>query len=467
MPPTKTLKPQNQQTYKTPDIKLNDKILDALAVINNLETRVFTMEGSIRSAKTVTAIIGFNNRVKRQKAKLALIAAKDYDSINDNILDAELGLFAMYPDDYKLRRDEIGSYYVEVIGTDKKILLVGYSDTSKWKKILGKDIETILIDEANIADQQFMDESFARQGATEHPITIMTLNGDDPSHQIYQYRVNKSLIIGNCPASIRADMDAQKTKKRGYYYMHFTFNDNPKLKAKMIRDLRSLYPIGSFYHKTKILGERGKWGITIFSDYMTPDLLVDIKAKDQNGKPIYNLIKHAIGVDIAEGRATNVFAIVGFEKDYKYAALCGLMVFPTAQSGRKVGYSQKTELLNAFLDNHSGKPMEGIFVDSAEGNYILDLQASPINRRVPVAGSYKATIKERIDLFITLFTRKRFFFDLSTLQAYQAYQSAVWVKGKEGKEREDNNLPMNDIMDAVEYAITRHMSALLLGLKKL
>ena len=42
--------------------------------------------------------------------------------------------------------------------------------------------------------------------------------------------------------------------------------------------------------------------------------------------------------------------------------------------------------------------MEGIFVDSAEGNYILDLQASPINRRVPVAGSYKATIKERIDL---------------------------------------------------------------------
>ena len=182
-------------------------------------------------------------------------------------------------EDYKLRRDEIGSYYVEVIGTDKKILLVGYSDASKWKKILGKDIETILIDEANIADQQFMDESFARQGATEHPITIMTLNGDDPSHQIYTDRVNKSLIIGICPASIRADMDAQKTKKRGYFYMHFTFNDNPKLKAKMIRDLRSLYPIGSFYHKTKILGERGKWGIMIFADYMTTELLVDVTPK--------------------------------------------------------------------------------------------------------------------------------------------------------------------------------------------
>ena len=247
----------------------------------------------------------------------------------------------MYPDKYKFSKDPIGGYYIEVIGTDKEILLVGYSDASKWEKILGKDIETILIDECNIADEQFMNESFARQGATEHPITIMTLNGDDPGHKIYTDRVNKSLIIGNCPVSIRADMDRVTIKKRGYYYMHFTFKNNPKLTAKMIRDLNALYPRGSHYHKTRILGERGKWGITIFSDYMTPDLLVDIKAKDQNGKPIYNLIKHAIGVDIAEGRATNVFAIVGFEKDYKYAALCGLMVFPTAQSGRKVGYHKR------------------------------------------------------------------------------------------------------------------------------
>lgn len=469
MPPTKTLKPPKQLNNKTPEIKLNDKILDALAVIANPETRVFTMEGSIRSAKTVTAIIGFNNRVKKQKAKLALIAAKDYDSINDNILDAELGLFAMYPDDYKLRRDEIGSYYVEIVGTDKKILLVGYADASKWKKILGKDIETILIDEANIADQQFMDESFARQGATEHPITIMTLNGDDPSHQIYQDRVNKSLVIGNCPASIRADMDAQKTKKRGYYYMHFTFNDNPKLTVKMIRDLRSLYPVGSFYHKTKILGERGKWGIMIFADYMTSDLLVDVNAKDANGKPKYLFSHYAIGVDIAENRAHNVFALVGFEKDYKYCGVVDLFVFQSEKDGRKlVGYTQKTELLKAFLAKHQGKGIEGIFVDSAEGNYIKDLQNIPqINSGHPVAGSYKATIKERIDLLITLFNRSRCVFDVvKAIQGFQAYQSSTWVKGKEGKEREDNNLAMNDIMDAIEYAITRHMNALLQAVKR-
>ena len=56
---------------------LNDKILDALSWIaldqdimanENLisETRFFVLEGTIRSAKTVTAIMGFAKRVKKR-----------------------------------------------------------------------------------------------------------------------------------------------------------------------------------------------------------------------------------------------------------------------------------------------------------------------------------------------------------------------------------------------------------------
>jgi PBSX family phage terminase large subunit len=452
-----------------PEILTNNKILDALAIIVNPETRLFTMEGTIRSAKTITAIIGFHLRVQRQKAKYALIAAEDYNAIRTNILDAELGLLALYPEKYKFSKDPIGGFYIEVIGTDKEIILCGYSDTSKWEKILGKDIETILIDEVNIADENFVRETFARQGATDEPITIFTLNGDDPQHIIYQERINKSLIIGDCPASIRADMDAVKVKKRGYYYMHFAFKDNPKLTPKMIRSLNTLFPVGSYYHKTKILGERGKWGIMIFADYMTTDLLVDLNEKDANGKPKYPIAKYTIGVDIAEARASNVFALVGWDKDYKYCGVVDLMVFLSAQNGIKVGYTQKTELLKAFLNKHAGKAIEGIFVDSAEGNYIKDLQAiGSIQNRAPVAPSYKATIKERIDLLVTLFSRGRCLFDVQkAIQAFQAYQASTWVKGKEGKEREDNNLPMNDIMDAVEYAITRHMNALLAAVKRM
>ncbi len=462
-----------------PDIQFNNKILDALSWIGLsediydqetgqtiYETRFICFEGTIRSAKSVTAIVGFHHRVQSQKAKFALIAAKDTDSINDNILNAKLGLLTMFPDYYRIKKDEIGGYYVAVLGTDKKILLAGYADTSKWKKILGKDIETILIDEINIADELFVNETFARQGATEHPITICTLNGDDPNHPIYQNRINKCLIIGNAPASIISDMNSVKTKKRGYYYMHWDFEDNPALNQKQKRNLRTLYPIGSFYHKTRTLGERGKWGKMIYSDYMSPDLIVDLDEVDDHGRPKYPIARYTIGIDIAANRATNTFVLVGFEKDYKWAAVVDLDVFKSEKNGRQVGYQYKTERLKSFLQRHSNiwNLIDGGFVDSAENNYIKDLQT--LDLPIPIAPSYKATIKDRIDLNIILFNLRRLLFGTKAKAAYDAYMAAVWVKGKEGKEREDNNLPMNDIMDGTEYGETRHMNKLLLAAKK-
>lgn len=470
----------------TPELLLNDKIQSALAWISNdegffdgftnrwiPETRVFVMEGTIRSSKTVTAIIGFHYRVQRQTAKLALIAAKDYDAINDNILNSDFGLLIMFPDKYKLQKDEIGGYYIAVAGSDKKILLAGYSDAAKWKKILGKDIETILIDEVNIADELFVKESFARQAATDHPISIMTLNGDDPNHVIYQDIINKCIIIGDAPASIVAEMDKPiiaegrrvVVKKKGYYYTHWTFNDNPKLTVQQRRNMQTLFPVGSYYHKTRVLGERGVWGTMIYADYMTEDILVDIHALDENNRPKYPIAKYTIGVDIAEARAANVFALLGFDRDYKYCYIVDLLVFKSNEGGKSVGYAKKTEMLRAFLAKHQGKPIEGIYVDSAEGNYIKDLQAYSLG--FPVTECYKATILERIHLNVMLFTRRRLLMDASCLQAYQAFVSSVWKKGREGKEREDNNLPMNDIMDAVEYGQTRHMNALLAALKRM
>jgi len=452
-----------------PSMKFSPKILDALSVAMMDDTRLLVFEGVIRSAKSVTAVEALHLFIKyKMTAKYAMIAAEDYNAVRTNILEAKMGLLSIQPEGYNYDKSQIGGYFIKVNGSDKEIIIAGYADAAKWKRILGKDIEAILIDEANIANMMFINESLGRQGATERPLTILTLNGDDPQLPLYQEIINKCVIVGNCPASTRAEMDKSK-KKRGYYYFHWTFDDNPALTPKMKNALKHQFPVGSYYHKTKILGERGKWGIMIFADYMTTDLLVDLNEKDANGKPKYPIAKYTIGVDIAEARASNVFALVGWDKDYKYCGVVDLMVFLSAQNGIKVGYTQKTELLKAFLNKHAGKAIEGIFVDSAEGNYIKDLQAiGSIQNRAPVAPSYKATIKERIDLLVTLFSRGRCLFDVQkAIQAFQAYQASTWVKGKEGKEREDNNLPMNDIMDAVEYAITRHMNALLAAVKRM
>jgi len=456
-------------TVPIPEVQYNDKILDAIQIALDPRTRCLTFEGTIRSAKTVTAIQIFHLLVQRMKGKYALITAENYDAIRTNLLQAERGLMTLYPDKYRFVKEEIGGFYVEAVTPSgiKEILLCGYADSSKWEKILGKDIEIILIDEVNIADKQFVDETFARQGATEHPVTIFTLNGDDPQHLIYQDRVNKSLIIGDCPASTKAEMDAQKIKKRGYFYIWWSFDDNPKLTGEQKKELRHEFPIGSYYHKTKILGERGKWGILIFADYMGIELMQNLYVYDPKAKkvdysrldPKRGIVHFTMGVDIAEGKASNVFVLMGFDKNYGQAFVLDRLIFKSRDDmGRPVGFKKKTEYLKAFLAKHIGKRLDFISVDSAEGNYINDLRGE--NLGAQIIPSYKATIKQRIDLLIILFNKRRILIDSSCADIYAAYQSATWTKGKEGIEREDSGTTANDIMDATEYALTTYMTAL-------
>lgn len=451
-----------------PEILYNDKILDFLALCLDPSTRCVTSEGTIRSAKTVSNIEAFHLLVQRQKGKYALIAAENYDAIRTNILQAERGLLTLWPSKYQLAKAEIGGYYVEAKTPNgfKEILLCGYSDASKWEKILGKDIETVLVDEANIADKQFIDETFARQGATEHPVTLFTLNGDDPQHWLYQERINKSVLVGNCPASTKAELEGQRLKKRGYYYTWWGFDDNPKLTRDQKRELKHEFPVGSYYHKTKVLGERGKWGVLIFADYMTTDLIKNLyfneltKQVDKTRlNPKLNIDRFTIGVDIAEGKAFNVFVLTGFDRTYSKACIVDHMVFKSVDaSGRPVGFKYKTEMFKAFLAKHREKHIEFASVDSAEGNYINDLNGE--NLGIPIIPSYKATIKQRIDLLIILMNKGRILFDVSCADIYQAYQSSIWTKGKEGVEREDSGAMANDIMDATEYSLTTYMGAL-------
>ena len=55
-------------------------------------TRLFVFEGTIRSSKTITAIEVFIQRVNKSIERNHLIACKDYDAINRNILDSNASL---------------------------------------------------------------------------------------------------------------------------------------------------------------------------------------------------------------------------------------------------------------------------------------------------------------------------------------------------------------------------------------
>ena len=441
---------------------VTDKMLDCIEYALRPSTYCMFFEGSIRSIKTTTVIQMFHFLVQTSNKTFHLISANDNNSIKDVLLEAEMGLLTLYPDLYEMKKDEIGGYYVAVKSLlddkpqNKKILLCGFSNKARWKAINGHEFGVILLDEANNANKQFIDECFARQANVDEPKMLMTMNGDNPTHYIYQDYVNHAKILGKAPASIVADMNDFE-KKQGYYYVHFTMHDNPTMTKEKIERTENLYPKDSYYYTIKILGERGTTGALIFTDYMNKQEHI----KDLSKEHFHERI---VVVDIGATRAENAFTLVGFKNDL---SMVGVL---DKRSFKQVGYDAKRKkLVDTVLEwQKKYGNIRCISVDSAEQNFIFDLKQEFRQYGIEVIGSYKATIKERIDLVIVLLVLKRLIFNdnAECRDLFESYLNAKWDEKKLGQEREDNNDPINDKMDSFEYALTTHMKGLLLATKK-
>lgn len=438
------------------DIIFTDKMLDCIEYSLRDCVWVMAFEGSIRSIKTTTVIQMFHFLVQSSDEVYHLISAVDNNSIKDVLLFAKMGLITLYPEYYQLKKDEIGGYYIDAKcdvknkPIKKRILLCGFENKTRWKKINGHEFGVILLDEANTANEQYINECFARQVNVEHPKMLMTMNGDTPTHSIYLNHVNHCKILGNAPSSIMADM-AKAEKKPGYYYVHFTMADNPTMTTEKMERAKELFPKDSYYYKIKILGERGTSGRLIFNDYMDENLVVDLS------KELFS--EYTVGVDIGGNRAENSITLAGYKKDYSLVGLVDNISF------KQCGYNEKKKIILETIKQwkDEGKFIRCVCVDSAESNFIIDLQAEFAKYDIDVIPSYKATIKERCDMLVVLLAARKLLFNSNKggKALYNAYIQAKWEENKENEVREDKNLPINDKMDATEYALTRHMKKLM------
>lgn len=439
-------------------MKLNvtQKMADYIAFSMKPEVLVMAAEGAARSIKTTVTIQAAHFNIQMSDEPLHLFAGNDLNSIRDVLLKSDTGLLTLYPELYKLERDEIGSYYVAVTSIvpgkpNKRILLCGFDNRKSWEKINGKQFGVIVLDEANTANIQFIDECFARQTNVDQPKLFITQNGDVPTKEIYTKYINYCNVLGTAPASILRDMNNHE-KKAGWFYCHFTMKDNPAMTEEKLERAKSIYPVNSYYYTIKILGERGSSGELIFNDYLT------FESHIKHHKPSeYNFF--TIGCDIGSNGAKNSLTLVGWKRDFSSIAVLDNYTF------KQTGYDTKKQIiLNKVLDwaNICGN-IECIAIDSAEQNFIFDLRTLFKNYNLEVISSYKATIKQRIDLLVILMSLQRISFNDNEggKRVYNSYLMAKWEKDKVGEVREDNNEEINDVMDATEYAITRHMKALL------
>ena len=433
-------------------IKFTDKMFDNIALAVKDNVVVIVAEGAIRSSKTVTMIQAFNTAVRANPSNLHLIAAKDLDAVRDNILHSDgLGLMDMFPD-IRMEKEVIGGYYLTIPGFDgniKKVLLAGYAKMDQWKKILGKTLGVELIDEVNLASEQFIDEAFARQTSADKPLSIFTLNGDDPKHYCYTKYINYCKPLGKVPSSILNDMNKYPNKK-GWYYMHWTMHDNPVMTPEKIERAKQLYPIDSYYYKIKILGERGIAEGLIYTLFATNQEKYLISKEDLPNLSLIN-----IGVDFGGNGSAHTFVATGFNRSMTELFVLRAKRLEAKNMTPDKLYDEFEIFFKEVQINFGFKAMT-VFCDSAEQTLIAGLNNRVLSRGMGavIRNAYKTQIKDRIEFELLLLSLGKIKILNEGCDSFiEAFRTAAY-DSRQGhtSERLDNGTTDIDSMDAFEYS---------------
>jgi len=427
-------------------------------------TRLFVFEGTIRSSKTITAIEVFIQRVNKSIERNHLIACKDYDAINRNILDSNgLGLLKRYPNLCNLQKDKIGGYYVAFRDTKnrkKKILLAGYEKENTWKKVLGGTLGCILVDEVNIASKMFIDECFSRQVSATNPFTIWTLNGDDPSHWIYTEYINYCKPLGTIPPSIYSDM-CEYPNKKGYYYTHWTMVDNPIMTPDKIADAKSIYNPQSFWYAIKIEGIRMRAEGIIFkiandNEYM--------KEFDRNRTIFYD-----IGLDIGNNdiKRGTILTLTAIERGYTDVYVIESYQARATEVNDLV--NELTNKIGQWYDAYDKFRFNGVWMDSYGAIQLMleTLRREIINARMEcLRGKVNECMKfgdekgrkARLELVMMLISQRRIHFTPNSKNTLNSLKKLVYNE-KDGLPLDENQLEM-DYYDSLCYSLTPHIREL-------
>lgn len=359
------------------------------------DSKVDVLEGTTQAGKTTTAIsTKFLYMVYKTSRTKHLIAGDSLGTVLSNILSTgDAGLLDNFPsielylngnNKQKLPHLQIG---------ENTVYLVGYSDVSKFKKVLGGQFGAIFIDEVNIADMGFVRELFLPR----FEYACMTLNPDNPDKEIYSEIINRARPIEghNIPDHIMEELNKSLPQEHWHYWF-FTYDDNPTLttdRREML--LSSLLPETREY-QTKIMGKRTK-GTGLIFILPRENILTEAECKEKK------YLKYTLGVDTAysqKSKDTFAFILGGITDKNEYVALKE-MVFNNASE--KASPSDIAIKLDEFINdcNKEWGIVNSIFIDSADQGTITECRKfKRMNGRTyQIYDAYKkTTIIDRINL---------------------------------------------------------------------
>ena len=342
--------------------------------------KVEVLEGTTYAGKTTVGAVKFLFRVAESPQRTHIMAGNDLGTLEKNVITKDHGLLDVF--------GSLLSYYPKgankitmphllyhTPGGDKIIYVLGYDNKARWKKALGGQYGCVYIDEANIADMDFI-----REVSIRYDYMMMTLNPDDPNLPVYKEYINRCR-----PLPEWADQTPQELLKQldqppmpGWVHWYFTFDDNPALTPEKREQLLAGVAPGTKLWKNKIKGLRGRSTGLVFS-LQDSSLIHAGTLKKQIEKKEIHFMQVSAGVDTSYSqKSPDTFAFVfsGITTDRKKVTLAAKVL---NNQGRRVPLapSDIPPLLANFLEANRerwGLFARSVFIDSADDATITECQ---------------------------------------------------------------------------------------------
>lgn len=433
------------------DIKLTQKHRDLL----NDKTQVIFVEGVTNSGKSFILGIKFITAIMNSPAshKQFMIAGQSTPVLEKMYIQNPASFYNLFRPVCEYKQQGQGGSRIEVRTPTgvKYVYLVGYDNTRRWKDILGLTIKGSLIEEINIANDEFVSELFIRT-FRNNGFLYASSNGAEETLRVYTDYLDKGRPLPqyekDVPPETMELLKKQKPSER-YRYYFFGFDDNPAMPEEDKRALFEEIPEGSWEHTTKLLGLRGAREGAIFAPFMTrkKNIISTQELFSPNTK--YPILQYTIGIDVG-GADYTVFTLNAFTLGYKEHIVVDYIELN--QAGVQEMFEAFSNWIKPYINGIKHKLL-GAFIDPAA--LVTKLSLAPLLKlhyNIDIASAYKYKIVERCDTNIKLLHNGRLLFTERSEKIYDSFTRAVYAKNStDASTRLFANHIDKDRVDSVEY----------------
>jgi PBSX family phage terminase large subunit len=401
-------------------------------------------DGSIRSGKTVSMIIGYITWAMHNFNKCSFALCGKTVKVAERNLIKALWNIQYFHDEFTMSYVKNDSLLTIKRGsTTNYFYIFGGKDESSYQLIQGVTLAGAFFDEVALMPESFVNQATGRC-SVDGSLFWFNCNPEDPNHWFYNSWIKKS-------NQMRA------------LYLHFTMQDNPSLSDKIKQRYESMYE-GVFYQRYI----KGEWvkaeGIIYrrFSD--NPELYIVDNTDD--------ITFMQVGVDFGGTGSGTSFVAVGFngfkhitvlesvryvDKEFKNPSPYDIIIPNLTPDLLDELYAQFCQMLyekykKAFVTR----------ADSAEQVLIRGLRSAVAKKHLhtEIRNARKNEIIDRIKLVLKLTGQNRFRAARQAKTFIEAMKNAVW-DAKRTDTRLDDGTSDIDTLDAFEYAIEEYTTSLL------